>query len=164
MWWHCKRLRTDNHIYLYIYICQTFTKKTCAREFESHWYHQVGRYLSGFVLPNSDETNTWSRHQIETFPPYCPIVRGNPPVTGGFPSQRPITGGFPSQRPVTRSLRFSLICAWTNGWVDTRDAGDLRRHRTYYDVIVMLCLNQGIYPGDCRISAITFYHSPNILG
>ena len=29
---------------------------------------------------------------------------------------------------------FSLICAWTNGWVNTRDAVDLRRHRAYYDV------------------------------
>ena len=33
---------------------------------------------------------------------------------------------------------FSLICTWINGWVNTRDAGDLRRHRAHYDVIVML--------------------------
>ena len=33
---------------------------------------------------------------------------------------------------------FSLICAWTNGWISNRDASDLRRHRTHYDVIVML--------------------------
>ena len=32
---------------------------------------------------------------------------------------------------------FSLICAWTNGWVNNRDAGILRRHRAHYDVIVM---------------------------
>ena len=32
---------------------------------------------------------------------------------------------------------FSLICAWLNGWVNSREAGDLRRRRTYYDVIVM---------------------------
>ena len=35
------------------------------------------------------------------------------------------------------ALMFSLICAWINGWVNTREAGDLRRHRTNYDVIVM---------------------------
>ena len=35
------------------------------------------------------------------------------------------------------ALVFSLICAWTNGWVNNRDAGDLRRHRTQYDIIVM---------------------------
>ena len=32
---------------------------------------------------------------------------------------------------------FSFICAWINGWVNTREAGDLRRHRIHYDVIVM---------------------------
>ena len=32
---------------------------------------------------------------------------------------------------------FSLICAWINGWVDNREAGDWRRHRAHYDVIVM---------------------------
>ena len=35
------------------------------------------------------------------------------------------------------TLVFSLICAWTNGWVNNRDAGDLRRHRAHYDVIVI---------------------------
>ena len=33
---------------------------------------------------------------------------------------------------------FSLICAWINGWVNNSLAGDLRRHRAYYDVTVML--------------------------
>ena len=32
---------------------------------------------------------------------------------------------------------FSLICAWINDWVNNRVAGDLRRHRTHYDVTVM---------------------------
>ena len=34
------------------------------------------------------------------------------------------------------ALMFSLICAWLNGWVSNREAGDLRRHRAHYDVIV----------------------------
>ena len=33
---------------------------------------------------------------------------------------------------------FTLICAWINGWVNNRDAGDLRRHRAHYDVTVMI--------------------------
>ena len=37
------------------------------------------------------------------------------------------------------ALMFSLICAWTNGWVNNQDAGDLRRHRFHYDVTVMWC-------------------------
>ena len=35
------------------------------------------------------------------------------------------------------ALIFSLICAWINGSVNNREAGDLRRHRAHYDVIVM---------------------------
>ena len=34
-------------------------------------------------------------------------------------------------------LVFSFICNWTYGWVSNRDAGDLRRHRAHYEVIVM---------------------------
>ena len=29
---------------------------------------------------------------------------------------------------------FSLICAWTNGWVNNRDADDLRCHRAHYQL------------------------------
>ena len=32
---------------------------------------------------------------------------------------------------------FTLICAWINGWVNNREAGDLRRHRAHYDSTVM---------------------------
>ena len=32
---------------------------------------------------------------------------------------------------------FSLIHVWINGWANNREAGDLRRHRGHYDVIVM---------------------------
>ena len=36
------------------------------------------------------------------------------------------------------ALMFSLICAWINLWVNNRKAGDLRRYRAHYDVIVMI--------------------------
>ena len=35
------------------------------------------------------------------------------------------------------ALMFSFICAWTNGWANNGDAGDLRRHCAHYDVTVM---------------------------
>ena len=35
------------------------------------------------------------------------------------------------------ALMFSLICVWTNGWENNREAGDLRQYRAHYDVIVM---------------------------
>ena len=36
------------------------------------------------------------------------------------------------------ALMFSLICAWINPWVNNGEAGDLRRYRAHYDVIVMV--------------------------
>ena len=63
---------------------------------------------------------------METFSALVAHCEGNSPVTVEFPSQR----------PVTRSLRFSLICAWINAWVNNCEAGDLRSHRAHY-VIVM---------------------------
>ena len=35
------------------------------------------------------------------------------------------------------ALMFSLICAWINGSVNNREAGDLRSHGAHYKVIVM---------------------------
>ena len=35
------------------------------------------------------------------------------------------------------ALMFSLICVWVNDWVSNRGAGDLRPHRSHYDVIEM---------------------------
>ena len=32
---------------------------------------------------------------------------------------------------------FSLICVWIIGWVNNREAGDLRLYRAHYDVILM---------------------------
>ena len=35
------------------------------------------------------------------------------------------------------ALMFSFICVWISGWVNSREAGDLIRHRAHYDVTVM---------------------------
>ena len=35
---------------------------------------------------------------------------------------------------------FSLICAWINGWINSREDGDLRHHHAHYDVTVMFIL------------------------
>ena len=32
---------------------------------------------------------------------------------------------------------ISLICAWTNGWANHRDAGEFRRHLAHYDASVI---------------------------
>ena len=61
--------------------------------------------------------NSWWRHPMETFSPLLTLCEGNSPVTGEFPHKGQWRG----------ALMFSLIFAWTNGWVNNRDAGDLRR-------------------------------------
>ena len=48
----------------------------------------------------------------------------------------PVTDEFPAQRPVTRNFDF-FICAWINGWVNNREADDLRRKCAQYNVIIM---------------------------
>ena len=35
------------------------------------------------------------------------------------------------------ALMLYLICVWINGWINNREAGDLRRYRAHYDVTVM---------------------------
>ena len=54
------------------------------------------------------------------------------------------------------ALMFSLICAGINGWVNTHEAGDLRRYYVHYDVIVMFqdifvaSLPASHYLGQCK--------------
>ena len=54
-------------------------------------------------------------------------------VTGLCAGNSPVTGEFPAQRPVTRSFDVFFDLRLSNDGV----AGDLRRHRSHYDVIVM---------------------------
>ena len=68
---------------------------------------------------------TWWRHQMETFSALLAICSGNSPVPGVFPVRRPVTRSF--------DVFFDLI----SGWVNNHKAGDLRRYRAHYDVIVM---------------------------
>ena len=51
----------------------------------------------------------------------------------------PLCGEFTGHRWIKwrGTLMFSLFCAWINGWVNNREAGDLRRHCAHYEVIVM---------------------------
>ena len=65
---------------------------------------------------------------METFSVLLAFCAGNSPVTGEFPAQR----------PVTRSFDVFFDLSLKNGWVNNREAADLRRHRGHYDVNLML--------------------------
>ena len=62
---------------------------------------------------------------METFSASLSRCAGNSPVNSPHKSQW------------RGALMFSLICAWTNAWVNNRNAGDLRRRHAYYDVTVI---------------------------
>ena len=72
---------------------------------------------------NHDDVIKWKR-----FTRYWPFVRG----ILRWPVNSPHKGQWRG------ALVFTLICAWLNGWVNNREAGDLRRHRFHHDVTVML--------------------------
>ena len=52
------------------------------------------------------------------------------------------------------TLMFSMICAWTNGWVNNREADDLRCHRAHYDVTVILTKGDGNFSRNRVISFV----------
>ena len=58
-------------------------------------------------------------------------------VTGHLCGEFTGPGEFPHKGQWSGALMISLICVWINGWVNNREAGDLRRYLAHYDVIVM---------------------------
>ena len=56
----------------------------------------------------------WWHHQMETFSVLLALCEGNPPVTGGFPSQRPVTQSFDVFFYMCLNKRLSkqLKCQW----------------------------------------------------
>ena len=83
-----------------------------------------GRWLQKQVSPQPWISNCikWKH-----FLWYWPFVRGIHRSPGNSPRKGQWRG----------ALIFSLICAWIYGWVKNREAGDLRRHRAHYTVIVI---------------------------
>ena len=63
---------------------------------------------------------------METFPALLALWAGNSPVNGELPERR----------PVTRSIDVFFDLRPNKRLSNNREAGDLRRHRTHYDVIV----------------------------
>ena len=81
---------------------------------------------------------------------HCPCYHDDVIKWKHFPRYWPFVQGI-HQSPVNSPHKgqwhgasvFSLICAWTNGWVSNRDTGDLRRHHAHYDVPVIFALAVG---------------------
>ena len=71
---------------------------------------------------NHDDVINWKH-----FPRHWTFVRGIHRSPVNSPHKGQWRGAF----------MFSLICTRINGWVNNGEAGNLRRHRAHYDVIVM---------------------------
>ena len=80
--------------------------------------------------------------------------------------ETPVPVNYPHKGQWRGALMGFFICVWINGWVNNREAGDLRRHRRHYDVILMslittssyLCLVH-LYNNDVSIDPICVYIS-----
>ena len=108
-------------------------------------FFQLSRALSYFVkLPfdamtsfrmakeasRNGEAQHWLHDDVikwKPFPRYWPFVQG----IHRSPVNSPHKGQW------LGAMMFSLICVWKNGWVNNREAGDLKRYRAHHDVMVM---------------------------
>ena len=89
--------------------------RVCVREMYLDWN-----------LLLEDWASSWWRHQIETFSALVALCAGNSLVTGEFHAQKTVTWSW----DVVFDMRLNK-----------REAGDLKRHRAHYDVIIVTMLS-----------------------
>ena len=126
--------RHDTHLLLQTHM-DTYVRIHTNTRTHTHTHTHMYRQYDACVSISLQVLATWTlslvtpcwRHHMEWFSALLAICAGNSPVTGEFPAQR----------PVTRSFDVFFDLRWINGWVNNGEAGDLRRHRAHYGVIVM---------------------------
>ena len=100
-----------------------FGFKKCRRKCRpsAKWW----RFCLGLniLTRNHDYVIKWKH-----FPRYWPFAQGI--------HRSPVNS--PRKDQWRGDMIFSLICTWMDGWVNNRNVGDLRRHRTHYYVTVMM--------------------------
>ena len=99
-----------------------------SKTYPNQHYNKTLGYV-WLVLPSAD-ISMMTSSKWKYFPCHFPFMRGIHRSTGKSPHKSQWRG----------TLMFSLISAQINGWVNSRQAGDLRRHRAYYDVTVLSAL------------------------
>ena len=122
--WHTI-VHLSNHWYINSQIRTLYSESKSSRQvvivtsINAKW-----RQYFNVIWPKHGDIIKWTH-----FPHYWPFVWG----IHRSPMNSPQKGQWRG------ALMFSLICPWKNCWVNNREAGDLRRHRTHCDVIVMAC-------------------------
>ena len=133
-WCHHEIWEILRRINIYhIYLQEFFTGQS---DHHNRDFHRSSNVFTGQGLRTHDDVIKWKH-----FPRNWPFVREI--------HRSPVN--FPHKGQWRGALMFSLIYAWINGWVNNREAGDLRLQHGHYDVIVMQriswCLNM-----ICRLS------------
>ena len=107
-----------------------FVPKNCLYSMDNFYIGQLNLtpmpIIDWFVIDHQyfqDDVIKWKH-----FPCYWPFV--------WWIHQSPVNS--PHKGQWRGALMFSFIYAWIYSWVNNSEAGDLRRHRVHYDVIVML--------------------------
>ena len=79
------------------------------------------------------------------------------------------TGESSSQSQRRRALMFSLICAWTGGWANNWISGDLKCHRSNYDVMVSTynrvvgdCIRKTTEPAAVRLIFLFWFYTQSL--
>ena len=82
----------------------------------------------------------------------------------------PLCGEFTGHLwiPRTKASDVELWCflwsaPWINGWVNSREAGDLRHHGAHHDVIVMDLVRWHVYVSPCLSPCIEVWSHQKIL-
>ena len=91
--------------------------------FKCHWSNSALRQILG-----NNEQNVCTHDDVIKW-----IFR----VTGHLCGEFIGTRWIPHTKASDAELWCFLWSAWINGWVNNREAGDLRRYRAHYNVIVM---------------------------
>ena len=99
---------------------------------------------------------SWWHHQKEIFSMLLAICAGNSMVNS------------PPKGQWWGALMFSLICAWTNSWVNNWDAGDLRRHHAHYDTVFKISvgprtLTSKIWVGPASFPSLSYMNFGKIV-
>ena len=106
-----------------LYICESKHKKRLTPLTIVRW-QQISAIIVALVWTDWGATQfddviiSWWRHQMESFSALLALCAGKSPVTCD-----------PRTKASDAELWCFFICARINGWINTREAGNLRRHR-----------------------------------
>ena len=129
-------LGTNFHELLNIFIEEnSFKNVVCEMLFIQSRPQCVNIYIRPF-------TQTWWRHQMETFPAWLAICAGNSPVTDEFPAQRPVTRSFDVFFDLCLDKRLGKQ-SW--GWWFETPSHSVWRHRNEYWGLCIVCASYIFY-------------------